>query len=325
MEKKDLISIVVPIYKVEKYLNNTIKCLVNQTYSNIEIVLVDDGSPDNCPKMCDDYVKKDKRIKVIHKKNGGLSDARNVGIDNSNGKYITFIDSDDLIEKDYIEYLYELIKKYDVDLSIAPHIISLPRKEINEGNNYEEQKLDQKEAFKRLLLKEGYSVSSCGKLYNKKLFTGVRFPVGKLCEDNGTTYKLIDKCDFVAYGNIPKYKYIIRDESITTSKFNPRKMDLIELTDEMCSHIKNKYPELSDCTSQREIESRFAVLRQMIFSKEYYKSKEINDIIKYIKDRKKIIKDNKYSTKRDKMALKSLLMGKIFFKASWRIYNKTCR
>ena len=320
MRNVELISIVVPIYNVENYLDATIKCILNQTYKEIEIVLVDDGSPDGCPQKCDEYAKKDKRVKVIHKVNGGLSDARNVGITNSTGNYITFIDSDDLIENDYIEYLYNLIKKYNVDLSISPHVISKNNKETNEGKNYKEEKINKKEAFKRLLLNSGFTVSSCGKMYKKSLFDDVEFPVGKLCEDNGTTYKLISKCDFIAYGNIPKYKYMIRDESITTSKFNPRKMDLIELTDGMCTFIKKIYPDLEECTEKREIESRFAILRQMVFSKEYYKSKEINEIVRYIKVRKKVIMRNKYSTKRDKIALISLLCGKRFFKLSWRIY-----
>ena len=109
--KKELITIVIPVYKVEKYIDRCIKSVINQTYKNLEIILVDDGSPDNCPKICDEYAEKDKRIKVIHKKNGGLSDARNVGIEAAKGKYISFIDSDDWIEKDFIECLYKSIKK----------------------------------------------------------------------------------------------------------------------------------------------------------------------------------------------------------------------
>ena len=106
---KEVISIVVPIYKVEKYIKKCIDSIIEQTYKNLEIILVDDGSPDGCAKICDEYAKKDKRIKAIHKENGGLSDARNVGIDISTGKYICFVDSDDYIENNYIELLYKCI------------------------------------------------------------------------------------------------------------------------------------------------------------------------------------------------------------------------
>ena len=319
--REELISVIVPIYNVEDYLENTINSLINQTYEHIEIILVDDGSLDRCPIICDCYMEKDLRIRVIHKENGGLSDARNVGIKNASGKYITFIDSDDIIETDYIEYLYNLIIKYDTEISICSHNIVNGKKIINEGKNYIEEKLDRVEALKRLLLNRGYSVSACGKLYKKDLFKDICFPKGKLCEDNGTIYKLIDKSDFIAYGNIPKYNYMIRNNSITTSKFNLRKMDLIELTDEMCGYVRNKYPELDECSSKREIESRFAILRQMVFS-EYYKSLEIDEIIDYIKKRSKLIFTNEYSTLRDKIALLTLLIGKNMFKFSWRVYLK---
>ena len=101
--RKELISIVIPVYKVELYLEKCIESIINQTYKNLEIIIVDDGSPDNCPQICDEYSKKDKRIKVIHKENGGLSDARNAGIDIATGKYIAFVDSDDYVSDDYVE------------------------------------------------------------------------------------------------------------------------------------------------------------------------------------------------------------------------------
>ena len=108
---RDLITVVVPVYKVEKYIDRCVTSIINQSYKNLEIILVDDGSPDNCGKICDDYARKDERIKVIHKENGGLSDARNAGINIAKGKYITFIDSDDYIKYDYVEFLYNNIEK----------------------------------------------------------------------------------------------------------------------------------------------------------------------------------------------------------------------
>ena len=133
MKKNDLISVIVPVYKVEQYLNECIKSIINQTYKNLEIILVNDGSPDDCGKMCDIWAKKDNRIKVIHKKNGGLSDARNCGIDIANGKYIQFVDSDDLLELDMIDFLYTNIQKYNCDISICSNYIFDEKEVINQS------------------------------------------------------------------------------------------------------------------------------------------------------------------------------------------------
>ena len=131
VSKNPLISIIVPVYNVEEYLDKCVESIVNQTYKNIEVILVDDGSPDNCPKMCDDWAKKDKRIKVIHKKNGGLSDARNKGIDESKGEYLSFVDSDDYITDNYVELLYNIISKEHADISMAKQYVVYPKKTIN--------------------------------------------------------------------------------------------------------------------------------------------------------------------------------------------------
>lgn len=321
--EKDLISIIIPVYKVEKYLKNCVESVIAQTYQNIEIILVDDGSPDKCPAICDEYAKRDSRIKVIHKQNGGLSDARNVGIEHAKGKYITFIDSDDNVSNDYIEYLYELLMKHNTKMSIATHTVVSNKKRINFGNGYTEKVLTTEECLDRMLCEQGFSVSAWAKLYSKELFNELRFPKGKLNEDNGTTYKLILQCDKIAYGNKNIYNYYKRENSITTSKFNLKKMDLIELTDKMCDEIDAKYPNLKNSTDKKRVTSRFSILRQMLVNKlseeEKLTEKEIE---KYIKQRKKqILKNNKMS-KRDKIALITLMMGKVFFAFSWKVYCK---
>ncbi|MBQ2835562.1 MAG: glycosyltransferase family 2 protein [Clostridia bacterium] len=321
--EKDLISIIIPVYNVEKYLRNCIDSVLAQTYKNIEIILVDDGSPDTCPDICDEYAKKDSRIKVIHQENGGLSDARNTGIEAANGKYITFIDSDDDVSSEYIKYLYELLRKNNTKMSIATHTVVSNQKKTNWGNGYTEKVLTTEECLDRILCDKGFSISAWAKLYSKDLFNGVRFSIGKLNEDNGTTYKLILQCDKIAYGNKSIYNYYKRQNSITTSKFNLRKMDLVELTDKMCDEIDAKYPNLKDSTDKKRITSRFSVLRQMAVSKLNEQEKALEkEIVKYIKQRKtQILKNNKMS-KRDKIALITLMMGKGIFAFSWKIYCK---
>ena len=325
MPEDDMISVVVPIYNVEKYIRKCIDSIKKQTYRNIEIILVDDGSPDKCGEICDEYAESDKRIKVIHKRNGGLSDARNVGIDIAKGKYITFVDSDDYVEEDYVMYLYSLIKKYNTEMSICSYYVEdYKNKRIDLGAKYQEKALEKIECISRMLCENGFAVSAWAKMYNLELFQDIRYPVGKLCEDNGTTYKLIEQCDLIAYGNESKYIYIKREDSIMNSKFSKKKLDLIELTDKMAEDLYPKFPELQDVVIKRKIQSRFSIIRQILFS-EY---DEAN--IKIAKDlRKEIVKGygkqfftNSKLDKRDRVAFVSILLGIKVYKLNWSLYQR---
>ena len=320
MEEDELISIVVPVYNVENYLKKCISSILEQTYKKFELILVDDGSTDDSGKICDEIKKMDNRIEVIHKKNGGLSDARNAGIDIARGKYITFIDSDDYIEIDYIEYLYNLIKMNNAMISVcAYYVITENGYKINSAKGYGSEVLNKIDAYKRMLNEEGFSVSAWAKMYLKSLFDDIRYPFGRLNEDNGTTYKLIDQVEKIAFGADPKYYYLKRTGSIMLSGFKLKKMDMIVLTDEMCDFLDNKYPALKDVTLRRRIYSRFNVLRQLDESKE---ARSVEDeIISYIlRCKKKILLDSSFS-KRDKMATICLIFGKKTFKFAWKIYT----
>lgn len=321
--ERDLISVIIPVYNVEKYLKNCLDSVINQTYKNIEIILVDDGSTDDCPNICDEYALKDTKIKVIHKQNGGLSDARNVGIEQARGKYITFIDSDDDVETEYVEYLYNLLITNNTKMSIAAHTVVSKKNKINYGIGYLDKVLTTEECLDRMLCEKGFFISACAKLYSKELFDDIEFPRGKLNEDNGTIYKLIFKCENIAYGNKSIYNYYKRENSITTSKFTLKKMDLIELTDKMCDEIDEKFPQLKESTDKKRITSRFSILRQMLVNELNEEQKQVEQKIeKYIKQRKKMILKNKKMDKRDKIALIALMIGKKFFAFSWELYYK---
>ena len=161
---EDLITVIVPVFKVEKYLEKCVKSICCQTYKNLEIILVDDGSPDNCGKMCDKYAKSDKRIKVIHKENGGLSDARNAGIKMATGKYIAFVDSDDYVSNDYIEYMYKILKKENAKISICELQIVWKNTTIENNKENKVQKLTSKQALENLLYSQGIDVSAPRKI-----------------------------------------------------------------------------------------------------------------------------------------------------------------
>ncbi len=221
----NLISVIVPIYNVEQYLNECIESIVNQTYKNLEIILVDDGSPDNCAKICDNWKERDYRIKVIHKKNGGLSDARNAGLDIARGDFISFIDSDDWIDLKMYEILLDVILKENAEIcacGIMECLTSGYRKvKVEKINGSNEQ------IYKMLYNDTIYPVSAWNKLYRKECWSSLRFPIGKICEDAFTTYKLIDQASKIVQIDAPLYFYRIRENSIMTSSFSKKKMENI--------------------------------------------------------------------------------------------------
>lgn len=218
----ELISLIVPIYKVEKYLIRCIDSAINQTYTNLEIILVDDGSPDKCGDICDKYALSDFRVKVIHKDNGGLSDARNEGIKLSKGKYISFLDSDDWIDENYVEKLYQLLKSSDSDISILNYFktsdnhiqIDIIKEEIQILTNIQAiGKMYDKKTKVQMIV-------SWGKLYKKRLFKNIKFPIGKIHEDEFTTYKLFYYSKKIIISSAKMLYYTQRKDSIVGSVFN---------------------------------------------------------------------------------------------------------
>lgn len=212
----DLISIIVPCYKVEEYLDQCIKSIVNQSYKNLEIILVDDGSPDNCSLICDEWSNKDSRIKVIHKQNGGISSARNAGLDIVTGKYISFIDSDDFIDETFVESLYTNLIQNDADISCCGyyHYFNENLKEIRHFKNIQ-LLMNSCEAIKKMNTIGYFGVGVWNKLYKIELFSYIRFPIGKLAEDWFILYKLIHESNKIYYDSEPKYYYRQRAGSLT--------------------------------------------------------------------------------------------------------------
>lgn len=237
---KPLISIIVPVYNVEMYLAKCVDSILAQTYTNLEIFLVNDGSFDCCGKLCDEYAKEDKRIKVIHKKNGGLSDARNVAIDVATGEFITFIDSDDYVTDDYIMTLYSLIEKYECKVSIALYNTFVEGSKPKVVNRvYREDCQTNIKAIEEMFYQEKYDTASWAKLYHSSLFaTGIRYPKGIVYEDLATTYLLIFQSDKVAFCNRRIYNYLLRRDSIEGSSFSSKKMDsALKVCELMESHL----------------------------------------------------------------------------------------
>ena len=201
--------------------------ILSQTYTHLEIFLVDDGSPDNCGKICDDFARKDNRIKVIHKKNGGLSDARNVAIDVAKGEYITFVDSDDFVTSDYVETLYHLVKKYQCKVGVA--WLRTFHEGCEAGTNqplYIEKVFDRMEGIEKMFYQELFDTAAWCKIYHRSLFeTGIRYPFGLIYEDLPTTYLLFLQADKIAFCNRVIYNYLLRANSIEGQPFKTNKLD----------------------------------------------------------------------------------------------------
>lgn len=226
-----IISVVVPVYNVEEYLPDCVESILAQTFKVFELILVDDGSPDNCGALCDSYAKKDARVRVIHKENGGLSDARNKGIDQAKGEYITFIDSDDIIYREYLEYLYEAAQKYDADIvqgTITTHLDKLGT--LGKDRHHQEygvRVFSGEEAIRDYLTYRTHYSNSTFKLIRTTLFDGVRFPVGKYSEDEYTTYKLVLKSRKDVCLPMFIYYYRLREGSIVRS-YSSRRFDVCD-------------------------------------------------------------------------------------------------
>lgn len=223
------ISVIVPVYKVEKYIHRCVDSILGQTYTDFELILVDDGSPDNCGAICDEYAAKDSRVVVIHQENGGLSAARNAGIDwafaNSDSQWLSFIDSDDWVHPEYLERLLDSAVQNNVDLSICGYVKTFEEEpEISGADLIPE--LWKPEKF--YVEKNMNAIIACGKLYRKSCFTTVRYPIGKLHEDDFTTYKILFAQEKIVVIPAGMYFYFQNTGGIMQSPWNPRRMDGID-------------------------------------------------------------------------------------------------
>ena len=240
----DLISIIVPVYGVEAYLDRCVRSLVTQSYDRLEIILVDDGSPDNCPAMCDAWAARDSRIQVIHKENGGLSDARNAGLAAASGEYIAFADSDDWVDAQYIRSLYEALR--ETDSEIAACDVCVTSRETGESCSFAKAPAricTPAEAIGDILQGTGFRAVAWNKLYKKSLLLHEKYPVGKYHEDEFFTYRILAKANRLVYVDRPLYFYFQRPGSIMNS-FSTKHLDVLDAYLERLAFLKESFPEL---------------------------------------------------------------------------------
>lgn len=308
------ISVIVPVYNVEQYLERCVDSIINQTYTNLEIILVNDGSTDNSGKLCDELAKKDERIRVIHKENGGLSDARNRGIDEAESDLVGFIDSDDYIDSDMYEVLLKNLDNTDADLSMCALYDVYNNTPEAQVTNKETWKLSSEQAIKMVMEAKILSVTAVNKLYRKSLFTDLKFEVGKIAEDAFIMIKLLDKCEKIVATNEKKYYYVHRENSITTQKFSTKFLNVIEAYEQNSNIILEKYPKLKDVAQTRMNWAYFYVLDRLLLDDNYNDKELENKLISYLKNHRKDILNDPLFTKGRKIGFIALLLSRNLYR-----------
>ena len=318
--KKPLISVIVPVYRVERYLDRCVESVLVQDLADYELILVDDGSPDRCGDICESWAGKDPRICVIHKENGGLSSARNAGLDCARGDYISFIDSDDWVTKDYLSYLLLLFAKSSSFTACNHTVIRKGKRKNNCHIDTEKRVLTRKQAFEEVLFHGCIDVSGWGKLYKKELFEGLRYPEGRLFEDTYLFGDILNRSQSVVFGNKPCYLYEMHGESIVNKDFTEKNLQYIEAAERLAALALEVDPGFQTGAVRRINHARLSVLRYMENCSLNYAELRMNLREEILNDAPLYLRDHR-TPKRDKIAVKLLRLGFAPFYFGWNLYG----
>lgn len=279
------VSIIVPVYNVEQYVSRCIDSILKQSLTNIEIILVNDGSTDASGSICDNYANLDNRIKIIHKKNGGLSDARNAGLDIARGKYIAFVDSDDYIHKDMYNILLNVMTENNCDVAESGYKEVFDKDDINDDDQYSGQKriYNKQDAVISTIMDHNCRNYVWNKLYKRELWDDIRFPFGKIFEDVSTTYLVIDRCSKIVKIDMALYYYYQRPDSIVNSKFSIRNLDYCYALEDMMVFIEKKYADFAPITVIKYFFANLKYLQELLVNRNTIDNSDVH--IKYILER----------------------------------------
>lgn len=309
MEK---VSIVVPVYNVEDYLKYCVDSLINQSYKNIEIILVDDGSTDDSGRICDEYAQEDDRVRVLHIENGGLSNARNTGVNVASAEWVIFIDSDDYYDRRTVEYLVQLQKKYAVDL-VATSVIEVRDFQsddfIGSLTDIDSLKLDRYTALKEMFYGNIVGTHPGGKLYKKEILMKFPFPKGMIYEDLAVSFEHIGACNEIAVGYINLYKYYRRPGSIVNSSYSDKFLDFYKAIELNREYVERDYPndqEMKKALTVRCVFKGLHVVHALLGSQMY---EQVNKIRKEYRRYWKDILINSHITRKNKLKYLLLLLS----------------
>lgn len=323
----------VPVYNVADLLSRCVDSLLAQTYEDVRIVLVDDGSTDDCPAICDRYAEQDPRVTSLHRTNGGLSAARNTGIDHvfsieepSRGRYIAFVDSDDWVEPGYVESMLETLEASGADAAQCGHFISYaPDNEDDKDPAHTRTTLDRAQAVESLCRNGLWDVTAWNKLYRLDLFRQIRYPEGLLYEDTATTYLITQECDRVAADMTPQYHYAQRYTSIANgTTWKDSKLDLVLAGDRMAAWVCEHYPDLKTAAAEKRAYVRLSTLSQMVNTGHHDKDLARRLRREVLPLAPTVLCDRRAS-KRDKLGILALLPGFWCYRAIWSRYYEAKR
>ena len=316
-----MISVIVPVYNVEDYLERCVDSLVKQDIDEeYEIVLVDDGAKDRSGELCDELAEKYENVKALHKKNGGLSSARNYGIAYSGGELIAFVDSDDYVTASYLKHMYDLLKKFDADMAITCTTLRYSEEPFKNDRRFQDYCATPKEAFIEVYAGEYANWTACGKLYKREILTNKAFPKG-YHEDIASMYKFIDRCSKVAIGDYCNdYYYIQREGSITFSEFSKKHMRIFQVCDELSEYIDKTYPDLDYISVKVCQHSVQMLLSRLNLTPKQYRF-VFNRYKKLFRDNLVSILKNKDYEKKSKVYLAVLCTNPAIYK----LFNKCVR
>lgn len=260
----DTISVIVAVFRVEPYLRRCVDSILRQTHHDLEIILVDDGSPDDCGRICDDYAAADPRVRVLHQPNRGLSEARNAGLDVMTGRYVSFVDGDDWLTDGCLETLYRMLGEARADVAVCNLLRTADEADVGRSEGGETLELTRTDAIGHILKPQyGSMVATCGKLYRADLFDRIRFPAGRLHEDAFTTYRVILQADKVVLTTSALYVYWQRPDSIMGSPFNPKaKLDIIDALTERARTLRAVGMEAAAATTSGQVLATFMSIAQ---------------------------------------------------------------
>ena len=322
-----LISVIVPVYKVEPYLDRCVESVLAQDYTHFELILVDDGSPDRCGEMCDEWAKKDGRICVYHKRNGGQSSARNLGLDHAHGQYVSFIDSDDWVTRDYLSYLLSLFPEQceagtKCGFVACNHtIIRNGRRTANCDIGAETAILTRKEAFNDVLFHGCMDVAPWGKLYLAEVFADLWYPEGRVFEDTWLFGDVLNRTDTVVFGNRQCYFYEMHGESTVNQGFRQKNLQYIEAAEKLARDAVEYDPGNEVGGLRRINHARLSVLRYMERCDAKYHPVRNRLRQAILADAPRYIRDPR-TPKRDRLAVLLLRMGFPIFYGGWNLYMR---
>ena len=318
-----LISVIIPIHNNEVTIEKCLRSVVNQTYRNKEIIIIDDASSDNTINIVKKVSNQSSDIKIYSNIGSGIANARNRGVAVSKGEYISFVDSDDTVNDDYLSYLFTLANRSHTKMSSCQHKIVRFSKVDDKRIDEIPKVINSHDWIEDVLARKTLDLSTWGKLYKKELFENVSFPADKLFEDTSTTYKLVMSSRKIAIGNESKYNYVIRNNSITTSPFNVKKIDLIEATNEMVNDVLKSYPDLYDVSRLRITWAEISVLNSILLSNEGKKYTSLSkELTKEILDNRGYALSRKNPDKRLKFVVITLTAGLKNYKMFLNLFRK---